>query len=277
MKKSTKFLFKIIILLAAAGTVFTAGWMNLFVAADEYAVMISKTSGINDEVISSDSFCWKWQHVIPTNVTLVSFKSENKTFRNTISGSLPSAQIFSTHLGNGADFSYRADIDLTLSIKPQAVLELYRKGSVTSSESLNEYLKAKATLASEKLSSTYFDEKAVHTMFEASVLEDKELSRILSGAEFSDLNFVRAQFKNVRIPDYEMYLKAKDSYDTYIASLTQELKSKSSLRAEEILDDDRIISRLERFAQLTQKYPEFSDIVKSQEFSQIIDALSAKR
>ena len=273
MKKSTKTLIKFLFIIAFGTAVFVCGWMNIFVPADGFAVMISKTSGVDPEVISRDSFCWKWQHLIPTNVKTVIFPEKQYTFREEVKGELPSAKLYASHLETLADFSYSASAEIRMGITKEKVLSLYREGAVTDSASLEKYLKDKALLATQTVSPVFFAGEEAEKLFRETVLEGEKLPDVLKAKDFEGITFSGITFTKAIIPDLELYKKARLSYDAYIEKLTGELKTKASKRADEILEDDRIINRLERFAVITQKYPEFSGIVKSQDFTQIIDAL----
>ncbi|MBP5251117.1 MAG: hypothetical protein J6Z17_01745 [Treponema sp.] len=273
MKRGKKLFIKFFILVLLAGTVFTFGWMNLFVNAEGFAVMVSKTSGVNDRVISRSSFTWKWQHLIPTNVTLVSFNSASESFSNKIEGTLPSGALYASHIGGNPDFNYKATVNISLSATEEKVLSLYKDGVISDSQNLSSWLSSKALELSQAAAASFFDENYEHRLFEKTVFENDDISTLIDKTKFYGLDIKMIKIEGIKLPDFNLYNQAKSSYTNYLAELEKQLKNRAENRADEILEDDRIISRLERFALVVQKYPEFGTIVKSQEFSKIIDAL----
>ena len=99
-----KGLISIIVLLGVAGTMFVAGWIQILLPAATYAVLFSKTGGYDARVIAPGTFAWRWERVIPRNVTLYYFAVQPVTVAIPIRGQLPSADTVASVLPGNVDF-----------------------------------------------------------------------------------------------------------------------------------------------------------------------------
>ena len=142
MKKVIAIFF---ILLVSAGVVFYFGWTQFKVGAGECGVLISKTSGVNSEPVLPGKFSWHWESLLPTNAVLRVFSLKPRTVTKTVSGSLPSADVYSTAFQSAPDFSYRFDFICTARVTPENIIALVKSGIVTDAESLDAYLDSSCT------------------------------------------------------------------------------------------------------------------------------------
>ena len=69
-----KFFLSLFIIILFAGAVFFIGWGQFAVPAGSYGVMVSKTSGISEKTIVPGEFCWFWERLLPTNVSMRTFQ-----------------------------------------------------------------------------------------------------------------------------------------------------------------------------------------------------------
>ena len=125
------------ILLVLAGVVFYFGWTQFKVGAGECGVLISKTSGVNREPVMPGKFSWHWECLLPTNAVLRVFSLKPRSVTKTVSGSLPSADVYSTAFQSAPDFSYRFDFICTARVTPENIIALVSGGIVTDAESLD--------------------------------------------------------------------------------------------------------------------------------------------
>ena len=80
-----KFFLSLFIIILFAGAVFFIGWGQFAVPAGSYGVMVSKTSGISEKTIVPGEFCWFWERLLPTNVSMRTFSMIPVTKETTIS------------------------------------------------------------------------------------------------------------------------------------------------------------------------------------------------
>ena len=71
--KAKRVFSNIVVLLIAGAAVFFVGWMQLAVKPGTCGIMTSKTGGLYEVPIETGLFQWKWERLLPTNVTLKAF------------------------------------------------------------------------------------------------------------------------------------------------------------------------------------------------------------
>ena len=99
-----------------------------------------------------------------------------------------------------------------------------------------------------------------------------EFSSELEGGKISSV-----EISSAKIPDYELYEMAKNSYSAYQKELDAKLKELASAQAKTLAEENRSMQQLEKFANLLKEYPQLESLAKSDNFSQIINALNTAR
>ncbi|MBP5465426.1 MAG: hypothetical protein J6Y13_09680, partial [Treponema sp.] len=115
------------IILIAAAAVFLIGWVQFGIKPGECGVMVSKTSGVLEKPLLPGSFVWRWEKLLPTNVTIHTFSMEPHRSVQTYSGSLPGSDLYSKMLDAPADFSYELEVAVQLSPKAESLVTLVKK------------------------------------------------------------------------------------------------------------------------------------------------------
>ena len=121
-----RFFANIIVLAVFAAAVFFIGWVQFFVKPRHCAVMQSKTGGIYSKPIVPGSFEWRWERLLPTNVTLTAFSTEPVNSVQTVSGTLPGGETYSSLLEGNPSFSYSMTLQITASVAPKTFLNFFR-------------------------------------------------------------------------------------------------------------------------------------------------------
>ncbi|MCY4485025.1 MAG: hypothetical protein OXC12_19295 [Spirochaetaceae bacterium] len=204
-----KGLISIIVLLGVAGTIFVAGWIQILLPAATYAVQFSKTGGYDARVIAPATFAWRWERVIPGNVTLYFFAVQPATVSTPIRGTLPSADTVASVLPGNVDFGYQATVSVTFSVRPEALPHLVATEGLLP-ESLPAWTQAKG-------------EAVAHAAFERLQTGDlagalRNLAAVearVAGAlaeQFPAVEIRAVRFADLRLPDLELYERARRSY-----------------------------------------------------------------
>ena len=115
------FLIILVILVILAGVVFYFGWVQIHLPAEHYAVVFTKSGGYDQEVIRPGEFSWRWERLIPTNMTLYIFDLHPRSREISFQGSLPSAELYSSVLPENPDFSYRGEIEVIFAVAPESL------------------------------------------------------------------------------------------------------------------------------------------------------------
>ena len=274
MKKG-RFFANIIVLIIVATAVFFIGWMQFHVKPGNCGVLVSKTSGVYEKPIVQGDFTWKWEKLLPTNADLRVFKMEPYSYVQTISGSLPSADIYSKQIKDNPDFTYSITLYVSLSYTPNGIVQMVKKYDTKNQNELEKNLEAKAQIAAKKVIEYFLEKKENDLSFSTNAVTDAELKEIIqkNPSDFENIEIVSVEVKKSKLPDMGLYKKAKESFNIYQDAVVESLKSAAAEQAVAIIEEDRSMERLDKLGKLLQKYPELQDIFKNGDITSILNAL----
>ena len=274
-----KFLISMFILIIFAGAIFFIGWGQFAVPAGSYGVMVSKTSGISQKTIVPGEFCWFWERLLPTNTSMRIFSIIPVTRTTTISGELPSADIYSPMLEGSPNFSYKFSVQTELMMKSNYLPNFVRRTDAKENEQLQEYLNQQGDLIAQEVIQ-YILSKSLDNANNLMLLvtDTEELKAgINADSKFKDLEISNITVKTAQMPDTELYNIAKASYAEFQAKVKQSLaeltKNQSTITANDYLQ----IERFARWGKILQEYPILIDFlaVSRDDASKAIGALDS--
>lgn len=274
-----KFLISMFILIIFAGAIFFIGWGQFAVPAGSYGVMVSKTSGISQKTIVPGEFCWFWERLLPTNTSMRIFSIIPVTRTTTISGELPSADIYSPMLEGSPNFSYKFSVQTELMMKSNYLPNFVRRTDAKENEQLQEYLNQQGDLIAQEVIQ-YILSKSLDNANNLMLLatDTEELKKgINADSKFKDLEISNITVKTAQMPDTELYNIAKASYAEFQAKVKQSLaeltKNQSTITANDYLQ----IERFARWGKILQEYPILIDFlaVSRDDASKAIGALDS--
>ena len=274
-----KFLISMFILIIFAGAIFFIGWGQFAVPAGSYGVMVSKTSGISQKTIVPGEFCWFWERLLPTNTSMRIFSIIPVTKTTTISGELPSADIYSPMLEGSPNFSYKFSVQTELMMKSNYLPNFVRRTDAKENEQLQEYLNQQGDLIAQEVIQYILSkslDNANNLMLLATDTEELKTG-INSDSKFKDLEISNITVKTAQMPDTELYNIAKASYAEFQAKVKQSLaeltKNQSTITANDYLQ----IERFARWGKILQEYPILIDFlaVSRDDASKAIGALDS--
>lgn len=247
-----KLLVSLVILIILGGVVFYFGWIQFRLPPATYAVLFSKTSGYESDVIRPGTFVWRWQALLPTNVTLLLFPVTRQQSDLTLSGSLPSASLYSEYIAGHPDFSYRLSFTVIYSLRPQALPHLVVHDHLKPS-GLDAWYKGIASdcqsIASQFLS---FDSN------EEDLASPQRLQSALAAKlekAFPSIQFIDVSISTMDLPDLALYAQAKQQYLAVIRAEQSVRESaaikKTTLNAEAA----QKIELLKQYGALFNEYP----------------------
>jgi hypothetical protein len=251
----------LIILVLLGGTAFFFGWMNIWVPAGSYGVMISKTSGFDDTLIGPASgFVWRWQHLIPTNVTLHVFTLADYTVPLAAKGRFPSGEVYAQAAPFAPDFSYEINFTVSYRLRFQALSGLVRRGELTPAN-MTAYLEKKKDVIIRALLEdivTLTDQGEVAMLKNPFALEKSLLA--LANERSADIELVRlAPSGEIKIPDPAIYYEARRTYQTLLEEHRklelEKMRRAQALFEREDMAFERSVTHLERYGELLNKYP----------------------
>ncbi len=128
--KGVKFFISLIILLAAAGAVFWFGWIQFSLGEGDYAVIYTKSNGYESEVLKNGEFAWRWQALLPTNLTLHIFNLKTRTLTVKRGGELPSGNFYAAMTGEDINFEWDIEIKIVYGLNPEALPSMVALGLI---------------------------------------------------------------------------------------------------------------------------------------------------
>lgn len=274
-----KFLISMFILIIFAGAIFFIGWGQFAVPAGSYGVMVSKTSGISQKTIVPGEFCWFWERLLPTNTSMRIFSIIPVTRTTTISGELPSADIYSPMLEGSPNFSYKFSVQTEVMMKSNYLPNFVRRTDAKENEQLQEYLNQQGDLIAQEVIQYILSkslDNANNLMLLATDTEELKTG-INADSKFKDLEISNITVKTAQMPDTELYNIAKASYAEFQAKVKQSLaeltKNQSTITANDYLQ----IERFARWGKILQEYPILIDFlaVSRDDASKAIGALDS--
>ena len=207
-----KALISILLLLGAAGAIFVAGWIQILLPPATYGVLFSKTGGFDPRVMAPGVFVWRWERVIPNNVTLFLFEVQPHSIETRLSGELPSAEAVASMLpgaAGAADFRYQATVSVTFAVRPEALPALVSGAGLTP-EDLNHWTEVKGTAMSRAALELLQRRAQATALTDLAALEAEILDPL--GARFPELQVLGVRFSDLHLPDIEIYERGRRAY-----------------------------------------------------------------
>ena len=205
-------LISILLLLGAAGAIFVAGWIQILLPPATYGVLFSKTGGFDPRVMAPGGFVWRWERVIPNNVTLFLFEVQPHAIETRLSGELPSAEAVAGMLPGAAgadDFRYRAAVTVTFAVRPEALPALVSREGLTPDD-LAQWTGMKGTAVARAALELVQRRAPVAALSDLAALEAEILEPL--AARFPNLQVLGVRFSDLHLPDIEIYERGRRAY-----------------------------------------------------------------
>lgn len=253
-----KFIISLIILIILGGVAFYFGWVKAAVPVGEYGVIISKTHGVDKEIIQDGKFRWLWYKLIPTNVKTLNFKLTQTEKNISIHTSLPSANTYASFSGMGTvmDFSYEISGSFSFLLNAETLPSLVEKNIINDNYSLQMYVNSLAEKISsnivQQLQSYSADPDFLKT-FLGNPLPPDFTNTVQS--RFPEITDFSCSIYNVDYPDLDLYLSAKNLYQNYLARQGEILTEQAAAETARINSAQQRYDELKRYGELLSEYP----------------------
>jgi hypothetical protein len=251
-----KFLVSLIILIILGGAACYFGWVKTSVPTGEYGVIISKTHGIDKELVQDGKFRWLWYKLIPTNVKVLTFQLNQMEDDFSASGTLPSSETYASFGGVSMDFSYKVHGSFSFSLKPEVLPSLVEINAVSDQASLQAY----CVSLSEKISSyivqqlqSYSENTATLETLQEKVIPSDLTDNIKS--MFPELRDFSGTIYTASFPDFDLYESAKNLYLDYLSRQGEILMEQAAAAAAKKSNAQDRFDELTRYGKLLAEYP----------------------
>ena len=203
-----KFLACVVILAVFTGVVFYTGWTQFKVKPDTIGIVVSKTNGVDEKPVLNGEFSWHWQFLLPTNATLKTFHIKPFTVQKTITGTLPSGEAYASIYNAQGLFDYSFTFEISLTLSPEALVELMELNKITDDSDLETYLEGAAGTLAQHAASYILGRAEGNTGFRVESLRREEILRgIQIYKDFPELDVTVFSIMTSKLPDYNMYKK----------------------------------------------------------------------
>jgi hypothetical protein len=252
-----KFFITLFILIILGGAGFFFGWVQLEVPPGSYGVIISKTHGVDPQVVKSGEFRWLWYKLIPTNVKISVFKPE--TVKNTVdfNSFLPSGDSYASFAGmNKADFSWNLKGEISFGIEPQMLVSLVSAQNLADQQALEAYLQdisqSIKVIILRTISSIDNDDQRLERILSGNT--DTQMEREIKNRypEIRDFSFA---ITSARFPDFTLYRQVRLLYEEFMSKQRELVSGAFGRRAEGHIDIQLRFIELEGYGELLTKYP----------------------
>ena len=252
-----RFAILLVFVLLVAGAIFFFGWIQMRVPPDGYGVVFTRTHGWEDDVIEPGTFAWRWQGLIPTNLSLYVFESQPHRTPIGLSGTLPSGREIDAILDGSGAFSYDVRLVVQSRIIPGALPSLARDRDLRP-ERIDEYyreLDARIAQAAEEaimtLVGTHPERLSLDEHFQ--MIVDEVTGRIERQVEHVEIVAVTPE--RIELPDLQLYLTARElAMDVLRARATARREAAAQLATLDA-QAERRFEQLERYGEILERYP----------------------
>lgn len=257
-----KLLILLAVLIVLSGVVFYFGWIQFQLPEHTYAVIFTKSGGWDEEVTEPGRFTWRWERLIPTNLTLHRYELHPHRTTFSYDGELPSGSLYAEGIEPRPDFSYSVTFSIAFALRPEALPRIAAEEGITP-DLLPEYYDrvstAVATKAAAVLNTIARDED--YGLMLASISpEIGELLLRRIAPQFPDLEMHRVLPQQIDMPDVELYQVAKEQF---IAVTESRRQARIDRMSETVNTETRVnlhFQVLERYGHLLTEYPALLDL-----------------
>ena len=246
-----------VVLVIIASVVFFFGWIQIKLDEDSYAVIFTKTAGWEEEVISPGKFAWRWQQLLPTNLTLHEFPITPHFTSATVRGSLPSAATYGTLLESATPFSYVISVNVIYRLQPAALPGLVRDDGLRS-DALGAYYNRIDTEMEQLIAEStlcLLGQPAQLTPPASALAEAVQSLTATLMRRYPGLEFLSVSPTRIELPDIELYLETKQRYIAILDARTEAMQNAAEELATDQTAIDAELARLERYGEILERYP----------------------
>lgn len=253
-----KFIVWLFICIILSGIIFFFGWTQFRLDKDVYGVVYTRTFGYHDEPIKSGEFSWSVWSLIPKNMIITQIPAGYRTVRIHTEDTLPSASLYSMTLVGDPDFTYEMDIRVSYAVAEHSVVSLVKSYNINE-KTISSWLldtDNKVKQVANELLSDYFQHAESDAMDSADLAESvSQYLQTKLSAYFPELDFKPIQIVFLHLPDYDLYLQAKNDYVDLIELKTSTLMKALADAPEKVADNVLYLDKLESYGELLTRYP----------------------
>lgn len=256
-----KVLVVLLLLVILGGGVFFVGWIQIVLPANTYAVLFSKTSGWESDVVEPGVFTWRWHRLIPTNLSIYSYELSPRHTQASVTGVLPSGDIYASFLGEDASFSYSVTARVGYTVKPDALPQLAQKQALLPDD-LSVYLDVIDSVLNQRVAAIIvglIEREEVRISVTGGYADVEESLQTRLPQAFEELQILSVDVTDLSLPDLELYERARDAYLSYVDDRAEALSEAAREVALDQAETARDLDLLEHYGRILDSYPVLLD------------------
>lgn len=251
-----RILATLIILIVLGAAIFGVGYLPIRLQSGQVAVLYSKTSGWDPEIIEPGVFAWRWEMLIPTNATLYHFPTETRVVRVRSNAILPSADTYQSMLEGSP--SLRQEIDLTIRYRarPGTYSSLAPRG--LRGESLDDWYQD----SDDEINTSVivFVGSAINNLLDSEDLlipSSRIVDYVSRSLEdrFPDFEFAGVIVNSLAVPDPQLYRLGRETYRTVQTAREAALIEAAQSLAVNRATVDQRANTLQQYGRIFSDYP----------------------
>lgn len=255
-----RFVFTLVLFIVASLAVFMFGWVSLRLEPGRYAVMVSKTGGVDPVVLRSGSFRWTPAALLPTNLKIIPFTLPDMESVVELGGTLPSAEVYQEFMAGNPDFNWTVSVRIRTTVLPESLPALVEGFGINDDAGLSAWLATTTDLAVTGLRAAIISLAGTREGATRLVSGEAETGfKVSLEKNYPDLSVSSLTLVSAKVPDLALYESARSLYldymESYRASVEPALARASSMAAEEQVR----MEVLRRYGDLLERYPDLID------------------
>lgn len=252
-----------LIFLAFAGFVAWTGWIQTEIPPETGALVYTKltyregafTGGYDPVLTIDDGFNWRWERLIPTNMTLYLYPLDLRSLTVGSRGTLPSGDVYMAFMEETGkfNFSWELSFDLTYRLKKEMIPSLAQEKGVRP-EDLETFLEEEHNRMEREL---YGHVEGLSPSLADKDATDRILAALNRAHPFLEITSLSPQV--ISLPDLELYNKARDLYFAYLETRNEALKTLVAREAPKQAVNEEKMKILEDYGRVLTEYPVLID------------------
>lgn len=251
-----KIAITLLTILALAAAAFFVGWVELALPPGTYGVAFTKSGGWDEEAIAPGGVTWRWERLIPTNMTLHLFDLAPREVQRRVAALLPSAEVYAAEIGIDPEaLSYDLGVTVRLQLRAEHLAPL-AAGAELRPDTLTAWFDQAAAAAADAAADALLSQESAAVVANPRSLEEGVLRRL--AARFPELEIIDVELVPYSVPDPDLYRHAKAAFDERVD--TQQ-RARLAVVADLAFVREQAAQHAELLAMLGSTLAEFPELV----------------
>ena len=251
-----KIAITLLTILALAVAAFFVGWVELSLPPGTYGVAFTKSGGWDEEAIAPGGITWRWERLIPTNMTLHLFDLTPREVQRRVAALLPSAEVYAAEIGiDPAALSYDLGVTVRLQLRAEHLAPLAATAELRP-DTLPAWYEQATAAAADAATGALLAGEAVALVTNPGSLEEGVRRRL--SARFPEMEIIDVELVPHSVPDPDLYRHAKTAFDDRVDA---QQRARLAVVADLAFMREQAAQHAELLAMLGSTLAEFPELV----------------